>query len=536
MKKKENDGTPVEPKMLGDHKKSALRASAADLQVGMRASVDDHMGHIASKVGIDLSELAAYSVETKPSDELVLKAIIAHGMGPKKSFLERQYSQIKRFIDGRMKFHKELVEHGSSGVHAHRWPCLRRIVVHSAFETCMAALIIANCVIIGWQAQLRNPEGTTKIINTIIEHLFTSLFSAELVLRAIVFNWTFWFDRDNWLDIFLVILSVLNSWILTPIGIKADFMRKATVLRILRLVRIARNFKRQFKEMWQLLRGLFDSFETLLWTYVMMLCVLYFFAISATTLFAKIGAYESDEIANEIAQEHFSDVVASMFTLFQIMTLDSWSSIMRPLMKVQVWAVFFFILFITVSVFLMMNLITSVIVTETFKHGQADKAEQAAEKEAEQDKARKELVQVFAEMDADGGGTLSQQEVAQAWKNRRVRQKFRTMDIGKKDLGILWTALDDGDGELTIDEFINGMRKLKGEARAKDILKLYREVRILESSIKEITILSDYSKERMNNIRMKLRTTFRELDATRRTLGRVKETARLAAKTQPLCV
>jgi len=77
---------------------------------------------------------------------------------------------------------------------------------------------------------------------------------------------------------------------------------------------------------------------------------------------------------------------------------------------------------------------------------------------------------------------------------------------------------------------------LKGEAKAKDILKLYREVRILESSIKEITILSDYSKDRMSNIRMKLRSTFRELDATRRTLGRVKETARLASKTQPLCV
>merc|ERR1719152_1059513 len=179
-------------------------------------------------------------------------------------------------------------------------------------------------------------------------------------------------------------------------------------------------------------------------------------------------------------------------------------------MAVQVWAIFFFIVFITVSVFLMMNLITSVIVTETFKHGKDDKAELAAELEKKKEDAIKELVQVFQDMDEDGGGTLSRDELAKAWKNRRVRQKFRTMDIGKKDLVILWTALDDGDGELTIEEFIQGMRKLKGEAKAKDILKLYREVRILESSIKEITILADYSKERMNNIRQKLRTTFRE--------------------------
>merc|ERR1719197_862457 len=116
-----------------------------------------------------------------------------------------------------------------------------------------------------------------------------------------------------------------------------------------------------------------------------MICVLYFFAITATTLFAKMGAYDDDPVTSVIVKENFDDVMLSMLTLFQIMTLDSWTGIVRPLMAVQVWAVFFFILFITVSVFLMMNLITSVVVTETFKHGQADKAEQAADAEAQKD-------------------------------------------------------------------------------------------------------------------------------------------------------
>merc|ERR1712178_532149 len=124
--------------------------------------------------------------------------------------------------------------------------------------------------------------------------------------------------------------------------------------------------------------------------------------------------------------------------------------------------------------------------------------------------ALKEVKEIFYLMDEDGSEAISEEELAKAWKDRKVRQKFRTMDIGKKDLVLLWTALDDGDGELTIEEFTAGMRKLKGEAKAKDILKLYRETRVLESSIKEITILADYSKDRMQNIKMKLRTTFRE--------------------------
>merc|ERR1711862_222469 len=125
---------------------------------------------------------------------------------------------------------------------------------------------------------------------------------------------------------------------------------------------IARNSKRQFKEMWQLLRGLVDSFETLFWTYVMMLCVLYFFAISATTIFTKMGYFDNDAEALEIVTENFDDVMLSMLTLFQIMTLDSWTSIVRPLMRVQTWAMFFFIVFISIADFLIMNLITSVIV------------------------------------------------------------------------------------------------------------------------------------------------------------------------------
>jgi len=515
-----------------DRPKVITRQMTQEAMVGMRSGGSGYgQGHLANKVGIDGS-----IVMQAEESQVVMRALYESGKKEEGSWPRRKFLRTKRHIQLSMRRHHELVYVGFHGRQRHPWPRLRRIIVHSLFETLMAVLIIANCIIIGWQAELRDPQGITLVINMIIEHLFTFLFTAELVLRAIVFNWTFWFDKENHLDIFLVALSVLNSWILGPAGVEADFLRKATVLRILRLVRIAKSFRRQFKEMWQLLQGIVNSFETLLWTYVMMNTVLYFFAILATVLFAKMGYFDGDAASMAIIEDNFGDVLQSMLTLFQIMTLDSWSELMRPMMAVHVWVVIFFIVFITVSVFLLMNLITSVIVTQAFENGKADQKEKAEELEEKKEKTCKELKGFFEEMDLDGGGTISRDELAKAWKNRRVRQKFRTMDIGKKDLNILWTALDDGDGELTIEEFANGMRKLKGEAKAKDILKLYKQVRILESSIREITILSDYSKDRMNNIKMKLRTTFRELDATRRTLGRIKETARLASRSQALCI
>jgi len=501
--------------------------------VGMRASISQggaHEHHLADKVGVSDPRLSDSS-----ESQVVMRAIYESGQHRRGNWFMRTLADTQLHIKLSKRRHNDLV-YVVPHIYNHRFPRLRRIVAHNSFETVMAVLIIANCVVIGWQAELRNPEGTTLVINTVLEHLFTFLFFLELILRAIVFNWTFWCEQENHLDIFLVTLSVLNAWILGPAGIEADFLRKATVLRILRLVRIAKSFRREFKVMWQLLQGIVASFETLVWTYVMMNTVLYFFAIAATVLFGKMELFDKDQAAKQIVQDNFDTVLQSMLTLFQIMTLDSWSDIMRPLMAVNAWCVIFFIVFITIAVFLLMNLITAVIVTQAFENGKKEQAEKLDELATKKDDELKVLVNMFNEMDADGGGTIDRDEIAKAWKNRRIRQSFRTMDIGKKDLNILWTALDDGDGELTIKEFTDGMRKLKGEAKAKDILKLYKQVRILESSIREITILSDYSKDRMNNIKMKLRTTFRELDATRRTLSRIKETARLASRSQPLCV
>jgi voltage-gated sodium channel len=426
----------------------------------------------------------------------------------------------------------------------HPYPRIRRIVINRYFENAMTLLIIANCVIIGWQAGLpAEPEGTVKLINTIIEQSFTCFFFSELVLRAIAFNWTFFFDNENHLDIFLVTLSVLNTWMLAPMNIKADFLRKASVLRILRLVRVAKAYKTRFKEMWQLLRGIVDSLETLIWTYVMMGCVLYFFGITATIIFTKMGFFDDDEVAKDITVANFNDVLKSMFTLYQFMTLDSWTAISRPLADVHWWSDIFFFIFISVSVFVLMNLITAVIVDKAELAAKDDKAEVLAEKERQKEEAMKELTEIFKDIDEDNSGMIDREELLRARKRQKVRAKFRMMEIGKKDLDQLWDALCGGKQkdkrtgqpkiqEVRINDLVECIQRLKGEAKAKDILKLYREVRILEESIREMEALSDYFQKTARNTKSKLYTTFREMDAVRRTLQRVKDMSRLAVKSQ----
>jgi len=412
----------------------------------------------------------------------------------------------------------------------HPFPRIRRVVLSAPFEWAMGLLIISNCAAIGWQAEQRDPGDRELAVNAVLEHFFTAAFAGELLIRVLAYGWTMLLDSENRLDVFLVSLSVLATWILGPAEVNVELLRKLTVLRTLRLVRLAAavRFRPEFKDMWALLKGLYESVETLFWTYVMIGCVLYFFAIMATSLIGKQEAFRD----NAIAQEYFGDVLLSMLSLFQVMTLDSWSSVVRELMEVQTWVVFFFVLFISIAVFVLMNLVTAIIVEHAFSNGKADEQDRAVRLEREKEQELEELHAFFELMDEDKSGKISQSELYKAARQRKVRQKLRALDIMPKDIDELWDILDDGDGELDVNEFVNGVRRLRGEARAKDVLRIQRELRMLEQSVDSIEESMDVSSDRMKIIEHHLQRARSDIAAIQRTVGRAKEAVKIASKTQ----
>lgn len=156
----------------------------------------------------------------------------------------------------------------------------------------------------------------------VLEHFFTLAFLVEWVLRIFAFGWTWVFDTYNFCDTLLVFVTgVLTQWLLGPLGVEVDVVRQFTVLRTLRLVRLARAVRLlpMFKEMWLLLRGLTTSMRTILWTMLIILAVLYVFSIGATELIGKNPEFKNDEYIKLL----FGDLLSSMFTMFQVLTLDA---------------------------------------------------------------------------------------------------------------------------------------------------------------------------------------------------------------------
>merc|ERR1719240_2054734 len=72
-------------------------------------------------------------------------------------------------------------------------------------------------------------------------------------------------------------------------------------------------------------------------------------------------------------RDKFSSIPMSVYSLFEVMTLEGMTEVTRPLLEHRPWMIVFFLLFIVVSAFFLMNLITAVIVDKTVEAQEADK-------------------------------------------------------------------------------------------------------------------------------------------------------------------
>jgi len=140
------------------------------------------------------------------------------------------------------------------------------------------------------------------------------------------------------------------------------------ILRLFRLLRLARIFK----ELGVLIQSFIMSLKALLWI-VVLAGIWYFLCACVATVF--IGRKEwlpntkGDGVDKETIAElraRFQTIWLSMFALFEVMTLEGWTDYVRPMLASRLDMVIFFLFFIFVSSFFLLNLVTAVVVDRTF--------------------------------------------------------------------------------------------------------------------------------------------------------------------------
>ncbi|SOD95440.1 voltage-gated sodium channel [Caenispirillum bisanense] len=238
----------------------------------------------------------------------------------------------------------------------------------------ITVLIIVNAIILGLDTSKTVTDAIGPQLH-LLDQAILGVFIVELVLRIGYRRLSFF--RDGWslFDFAVVLIAVVPT---TP-GLAV--LRSLRVLRVLRLITVLPRLK-------MIVSALISSLPGLGMIMLLQSLIFYVGAVIATKVF---GATFPD---------WFGTLGASLYTLFQIMTLESWSmGIVRPVMDNYPYAWVFFVPFILIATFTMLNLFIAVIVNamQTLHEEEAaeitDEIRSAAHVEGEQLALRLEQMQ-----------------------------------------------------------------------------------------------------------------------------------------------
>ncbi len=201
----------------------------------------------------------------------------------------------------------------------------------------IVAVIIFNAIILGLEtSQIAMDRAGTLI--RILDKFCLFIFVAELCAKLYAQGGRFFRDGWNLFD------SVVIGVSLVPGAQSLSVLRALRILRLLRVISVAPRLRR-------VVEGFVSALPGMASVFFLMALIFYIGAVMATKLF---GAAFPD---------WFGTLGQSAYTLFQIMTLESWSmGIVRPVMETYPFAWLFFVPFIMVTTFAVVNLIVGLIV------------------------------------------------------------------------------------------------------------------------------------------------------------------------------
>ncbi|WP_114967047.1 ion transporter [Alkalilacustris brevis] len=205
------------------------------------------------------------------------------------------------------------------------------------FRRTIIGVILFNAVILGMETSHSLMDAAGPLIIG-LDRLCLTIFVIEILLK--LFAQRFGFFRSGWNLFDFVIVGIS----LVPGAGAFTVLRALRILRLLRVVSVTPSLRRVVEGFLRALPGMGSVF-------LLMAMIFYIGAVMATKLF------------QETFPQWFGTIGASAYSLFQIMTLESWSmGIVRPVMEVYPYAWAFFVPFIMMTTFAVVNLLVGLIV------------------------------------------------------------------------------------------------------------------------------------------------------------------------------
>ena len=277
--------------------------------------------------------------------------------------------------------------------------CLR-MVTHKLFGGVILSSILLNTVLITLQTT-RFIEVAAGWYLAILDNVFLGIYLFEIVVKLYVYRRAFWQSGWNVFD-FVVVMSSLVDFLKFVVSFLSTFnsdvflvFRVFRALRAVRALRVLRTIA-FFEHLQEIVLTLVQSIPAIANIVMLLFMVLYMFAVIGVNLFS------------DVLPARFGGIFVSIFTLFQLITLDDWFEVYLGVRDSTPSSIVYFVVFIIMETFIFINFFIAVIVNnlQTSKVAQKKKIEEKQDRRAAAAKRR-------------------QRNLAQGNRRRRLRARKR---------------------------------------------------------------------------------------------------------------
>lgn len=213
---------------------------------------------------------------------------------------------------------------------------IRAAVEAGWFQNFIIAVILVNATTLALETAPATVGEFMPVLH-VIDHVCLAIFVTELVTKLVVYRFHFFRSGWNWFDFVIVGIS------LVPAAESLSALRALRILRVLRIVSIIPSLRKVVEAGIRALPGMGSIVLVLMMLFV-------------------IGAVVSTKLYGETFPQFFGTIGESLFSLFTVMTLEGWPDLAREVMAVHPNAWAFFIPFLVITAFMVLNLFIGVIV------------------------------------------------------------------------------------------------------------------------------------------------------------------------------
>lgn len=228
---------------------------------------------------------------------------------------------------------------------------LQRALHWKHTQKIITAVIILNAAVLGILTD-RTLSVEQVFFLEAVDKACLVIFTIELIAKLLVYRRNFWLENWNIFDFVIVLSSIIF------------ISSNISVIRAFRIFRLLKALA-EFPELQILVSSMLKAIPSMSWALLLLFIIFYIFGVFGSTLYG------------ETFPELFGNIGGSIFTLFQVMTFESWATaVARPIMEMHPYAWVYFLVFILLTSITLLNVMVGIVVEAVGTISEAVKREQ----------------------------------------------------------------------------------------------------------------------------------------------------------------